>query len=197
VLVIADATARPRFIAADLLAQAEHDPLSQAILLTPSKSLAEAVREAAEELIVGLSRREILDQSLQRSRIVVVPNLQEAFDISNRYAPEHLIIHIVEAREWLDRVTSAGSVFLGQWTPEPLGDYCSGTNHVLPTYGYARAYSGLSVLDFLKRITVQEATPAGLLGLGPTAVAMARIEGLDAHALAVKTRIEVLKPAGT
>ena len=197
VLVIADATARPRFIAADLLAQAEHDPLSQAILLTPSKSLAEAVREAAEELIVGLSRREILDQSLQRSRIVVVPNLQEAFDISNRYAPEHLIIHIVEAREWLDRVTSAGSVFLGQWTPEPLGDYCSGTNHVLPTYGYARAYSGLSVLDFLKRITVQEATPAGLLGLGPTAVTMARIEGLDAHALAVKTRIEVLKPAGT
>ncbi|NCZ71709.1 MAG: hypothetical protein EBY80_16460, partial [Actinobacteria bacterium] len=145
--VIADATARPRFIASDLLAQAEHDPLSQSVLLTPSKSLAEAVREAAEELLIGLSRREILDQSLQRSRIVVVSNLQEAFDISNRYAPEHLIIHIVEAREWLDRVTSAGSVFLGQWTPEPLGDYCSGTNHVLPTYGYARAYSGLSVLD--------------------------------------------------
>jgi len=112
--------------------------------------------------------------------------------VANTYAAEHLILEVREPRRWLERVRSAGSVFLGAWSPEAMGDYCSGTNHVLPTYGYARAYSGLSVLDFVKRITVQELSPAGLRSLGPTAVSLARLEGLDAHADAVTRRLAAL-----
>lgn len=192
VLVIADETANPAFVAADLLAQAEHDPLSQAILLTTSKELANAVRASALARLPALSRRDILEQSLQRSRLIVVGDVATAFRISNEYAPEHLILHLPEARQYLESITSAGSIFLGPWSPEPMGDYCSGTNHVLPTYGYARAYSGLSVHDFLKRITVQELTPEGLRNLGPTASILAGIEGLDAHALAVDLRLASL-----
>jgi histidinol dehydrogenase len=192
VLVIADDGANPVFVAADLLAQAEHDPLSQAILLTTSKELADAVRTSALAQLPNLSRREILEQSLQRSRLIVVSELATALRISNDYAPEHLILQLRDARQYLPVITSAGSIFLGAWSPEPMGDYCSGTNHVLPTYGYARAYSGLSVHDFLKRITVQELTPDGLRGLGPTASVLAGIEGLDAHALAVDLRLAAL-----
>lgn len=192
VLVIADDAANPAFVAADLLAQAEHDPLSQAILLTTSRELAEAVRTSALAQLPKLSRRDILDQSLQRSRLIVVSDLATALRISNDYAPEHLILQLRDARQHLPAITSAGSIFLGAWSPEPMGDYCSGTNHVLPTYGYARAYSGLSVHDFLKRITVQELTPDGLRGLGPTASVLAGIEGLDAHALAVDLRLAAL-----
>lgn len=192
VLVIADEHADPAFVAADLLAQAEHDPLSQAILLTPSRALAEAVRARALEFREQLTRRSILDQSLARSRVIVVADVDQAIDISNAYAPEHLILQIRDARGVLERIRAAGSIFLGAWSPEPLGDYCSGTNHVLPTYGYARAYSGLSLADFQRRITVQELTPAGLRDLGPTASALARLEGLDAHALAVDLRLTAL-----
>jgi histidinol dehydrogenase len=192
VLVIADDAANPAFVAADLLAQAEHDPLSQAILLTTSRELAEAVRTSALAQLPKLSRRDILDQSLQRSRLIVVSDLATVLRISNDYAPEHLILQLRDARQHLPAITSAGSIFLGAWSPEPMGDYCSGTNHVLPTYGYARAYSGLSVHDFLKRITVQELTPDGLRGLGPTASVLAGIEGLDAHALAVDLRLAAL-----
>jgi histidinol dehydrogenase len=192
VLVIADDGANPAFVAADLLAQAEHDPLSQAILLTTSKELADAVRTSALAQLPNLSRREILEQSLQRSRLIVVSELATALRISNDYAPEHLILQLRDARQYLPAITAAGSIFLGAWSPEPMGDYCSGTNHVLPTYGYARAYSGLSVHDFLKRITVQELTPDGLRGLGPTASVLAGIEGLDAHALAVDLRLAAL-----
>jgi histidinol dehydrogenase len=192
VLVIADEAANPAFVAADLLAQAEHDPLSQAILLTTSKALADAVRTNALAQLPKLSRRDILEQSLQRSRLIVVSDLVTALRISNDYAPEHLILQLRDARQYLSAITSAGSVFLGAWSPEPMGDYCSGTNHVLPTYGYARAYSGLSVHDFLKRITVQELTPEGLRDLGPTASVLAGIEGLDAHALAVDLRLAAL-----
>lgn len=192
VLVIADEAARPEFVAADLLAQAEHDPLSQAILLTTSRELAEAVQTSALAQLAKLSRRDILEQSLQRSRLIVVSDLATALRISNDYAPEHLILQLRDARKHLPAITSAGSIFLGAWSPESMGDYCSGTNHVLPTYGYARAYSGLSVHDFLKRITVQELTPDGLRGLGPTASVLAGIEGLDAHALAVDLRLAAL-----
>ncbi len=192
VLVIADEAANPAFVAADLLAQAEHDPLSQAILLTTSKALADAVRTNALAQLPKLSRRDILEQSLQRSRLIVVSDLVTALRISNDYAPEHLILQLRDARQYLSAITSAGSVFLGAWSPEPMGDYCSGTNHVLPTYGYARAYSGLSVHDFLRRITVQELTPEGLRDLGPTASVLAGIEGLDAHALAVDLRLAAL-----
>lgn len=192
VLVIADEAANPAFVAADLLAQAEHDPLSQSILLTTSKELAAAVRVSALDQLPKLSRRDILEQSLQRSRLIVVSDLATALRISNDYAPEHLILQLQNARQYLPAITSAGSIFLGAWSPEPMGDYCSGTNHVLPTYGYARAYSGLSVHDFLKRITVQELTPDGLRDLGPTASVLAGIEGLDAHALAVDLRLAAL-----
>jgi histidinol dehydrogenase len=194
VLVIADETARAEFVAADLLAQAEHDTQAQAILVTPSRALAETVSAAVASQAGTLSRRAILVQSLAGSRCIVVKDLESALDVANDYAPEHLILEVREPRRWLTRVASAGSVFLGTWSPEPMGDYCSGTNHVLPTYGYARAYSGLSVLDFVKRITVQELTPEGLRALGPIAVSLAHLEGLDAHAGAVTRRLAALDP---
>jgi histidinol dehydrogenase len=193
VLVIADDSARAEFVAADLLAQAEHDPLAQAILVTPSQSLAAAVQAEVANQQRQLSRTSVLAASVGQSRILRVPDLGVALEVSNAYAPEHLILQIRDARRWLERVTNAGSVFLGDWTPEPMGDYCSGTNHVLPTYGHARAYSGLSLLDFVKRITVQEITPDGLRDLGPTAATLADLEGLDGHASAVNRRLAVLR----
>ena len=196
VLVIADESARAEFVAADLLAQAEHDTQAQAILLTPSRALAEAVVAAVTSQTRALSRRSILEQSLSSSRCIVVRDLASALEVANEYAAEHLILEVREPRRWLERVVSAGSVFLGAWSPEPMGDYCSGTNHVLPTYGYARAYSGLSVLDFVKRITVQELSPEGLRALGPVAVTLARLEGLDAHAGAVTRRLAALTAEG-
>ena len=192
VLVVADDTARADFVAADLLAQAEHDGQSQAILITPSRKLAQATSEAIRTQLGSLSRRSILDKSLASSRCIVVSDLDTAIRVANEYAAEHLILQVSEPRRWLLQIYNAGSIFLGAWSPEPMGDYCSGTNHVLPTYGYARAYSGLSVLDFVKGVTVQELTPAGLRALGPTAVTLAELEGLDAHANAVTRRLAVL-----
>ena len=192
VLVIADETARPELVAADLLAQAEHDTQAQAILVTTSADLAAAAIVAVETQMGELSRREILEKSIASSRCIIVPDMETAIAVSNDYAPEHLILQVREPRKWLPQIQNAGSVFLGQWTPEPMGDYCSGTNHVLPTYGYARAYSGLSVIDFVKRMTVQELTPDGLRALGPTAVTLADLEGLDAHASAVSKRLALL-----
>lgn len=196
VLVVADATARADFVAADLLAQAEHDRLSQAILVTDHAPLAAAVVAEVARQMAARSRREILEESVASSRAIIVADLAEALDVSNRYAPEHLLLQVADARRWLAKVVHAGSVFLGHWTPEPMGDYCSGTNHVLPTYGYARAYSGLSLLDFSKRITVQELTAHGLRDLGPTAASLADLEGLDAHAEAVRLRLRELDRAG-
>ena len=193
VMVIADDSARAEFVAADLLAQAEHDPMSQALLITTSVKLAVQVAEAVREQLQNLSRRAILQQSMANSRILTVPNLEEALAVSDSYAPEHLIIETRNPRALLERVQHAGSVFLGSWTPEPMGDYCSGTNHVLPTYGYARAYSGLSVQDFTRRMTVQELSGEGLRELGPTASTLARLEGLDAHAAAVELRLAALR----
>jgi histidinol dehydrogenase len=193
VLVIADDSARADFVAADLLAQAEHDPMSQAILLTPSAALADAARQAALNHLSKVGRRDILVKSLQRSRILIVKDLSQAILLSNEYAPEHLLIQVENARSLLSKITAAGSIFLGHYSPEPMGDYCSGTNHVLPTYGYARAHSGLSLLDFLKRITVQELSTDGLRALGPTAQTLAELEGLDAHALAVSLRLRHLE----
>jgi histidinol dehydrogenase len=193
VLVIADDTARADFVAADLLAQAEHDGQAQAILVTPSRKLAEATATAIQSQLGRLSRRAILDKSLASSRCIVVSDLDTAMRVANEYAAEHLILEVSEPRRWLPQIHNAGSIFLGAWSPEPMGDYCSGTNHVLPTYGYARTYSGLSVLDFVKGVTVQELSPAGLRALGPTAVTLAELEGLDAHANAVTLRLGVLE----
>ena len=192
VMVIADADADPNFVAADLLAQAEHDPRAQALLVTPSAALAQAVAAAVEHQAATLSRRAILEHSLRASRTLVVADLESAVAVANAYAAEHLILEVREPRALLKHIINAGSVFLGAWSPEPMGDYCSGTNHVLPTYGYARAYSGLGVPDYLKRITVQELTPDGLRALGPIAVTLARLEGLDAHAAAVTCRLQAL-----
>jgi histidinol dehydrogenase len=192
VMVIADDEARPEFVAADLLAQAEHSPDAQAILVTTQPALAAAVFTQVQRQSALLSRAAILSESVEAMRLIVVDTLQTALDIANAYAPEHLILEIREARQWLPKISTAGAVFLGHWSPESLGDYCSGPNHTLPTYGYARSYSGLSLEDFQRRITVQELTPSGLKGLGPTARVLAGLEGLDAHAAAVSIRLEAL-----
>ncbi len=193
VLVIADDSARADFVASDLLAQAEHDPRSQAILVTTSRALAQQVATEVAAQLPARSRGSILEQSIAASRILIVPDLGMAISISEAYAPEHLIIQTRAPRTLLEQVHNAGSVFLGDWSPEPMGDYCSGTNHVLPTYGHARSYSGLSVTDFTRRMTVQELSADGLRALGPTAATLARLEGLDAHAAAVDLRLEALR----
>ena len=192
VLVIADERANPDFVAADLLAQAEHSADAQAILVTTSRALAEATIQQLETQMRRLGRESTLRESINHARLFIVDSLKTAFELSNAYAPEHLIVQVVNARDWLPSIRNAGSVFLGAWTPETMGDYCSGTNHVLPTYGFARAYSGLSLVDFQKRMTVQELSADGLRDLGPTAVTIAGLEGLDAHANAVQVRLRQL-----
>ncbi len=192
VLVIADEHANPAFVAADLLAQAEHSVDAQSILVTTSSTLVDQVMLELERQTALLSRESTLLQALAHARLIIVNDLATAFAVSNAYAPEHLIVQVNNARSWLPQIRNAGSVFLGPWTPETMGDYCSGTNHVLPTYGFARAYSGLSLADFMKRMTVQELSSAGLQDLGPTAVTIADLEGLDAHANAVKIRLASL-----
>ena len=193
VLVIADNSADPRAVALDLLSQAEHGVDSQVILVTDSETLADAADKEIAAALPDLPRQDIIEQSLAHSRCILVGSRAEALEVSNAYAPEHLIMQIREAREYLDSVINAGSIFLGPYTPESVGDYCSGTNHVLPTYGYARAYSGLSLADFQKRMSVQELTAEGLRGLQPTVSTLARLEGLDAHARAVEVRVEALQ----
>jgi histidinol dehydrogenase len=195
-MVIADDSARADFVAADLLAQAEHSPDAQALLVTTSAGLARDVTDHVQRQLTTLSRGAILEQSVRHIRLLVVDSLETAFGVANDYAPEHLLLEIREPRRWLAQVTAAGAVFLGSWSPESMGDYCSGPNHTLPTYGFARAYSGLSLEDFQRRITVQELSPAGLRGLGPTAQVLAGLEGLDAHAAAVTIRLEALERGG-
>src|SRR5690606_31608625 len=157
VLVIADDTANAAFVASDLLSQAEHGADSQVLLITTSARLADAVVAEVAAQAARLPRQELVAGALAHSSVIVVDDLAEAVALSNRYAPEHLILQVAEPRRWLTEVESAGSVFLGPWTPESLGDYCSGTNHVLPTYGYARCYSSLGLDAFLRSMTVQEA----------------------------------------
>jgi histidinol dehydrogenase len=193
VLVVADATARAEFVAADLLAQAEHSADAQVIFVTTSSALAERTAAEVEVQMQRLGRVDTLRQSIEHARLFVADTLDAAIELSNAYAPEHLILQVANARDWLPKVRNAGSVFLGAWTPETMGDYCSGTNHVLPTYGFAKAYSGLSLHDFLKRMTVQELTADGLRDLGPTAITLAALEGLDAHANAVRVRLAQLE----
>ena len=189
VLVIGDSNASPEFIAADLLSQAEHGVDSQVVFITDNAALAQEVRQETLAQLTLLSRESIAKRALENSRFIVVDNLEQAIEISNQYAPEHLILQVDEPREMLSRITNAGSVFLGRWTPESVGDYCSGTNHVLPTYGYAKAYSGLGVDQFLRQMTVQELSESGLEQLGDAVVSLAGLEGLDAHAAAVTRRL--------
>ena len=191
VLVIADAGADAAFVAADLLSQAEHGPDSQVLLLSDSAGLLDRVERELATQLAALPRADIARQALGRSRLVRVGELSEAFAISNAYAPEHLILALREPRAWLGQVQAAGSVFLGDHTPEALGDYCSGTNHVLPTNGAAHASSGVSVASFQNFISVQSASAAGIAAIGPCAVTIAEAEGLEAHANAVRLRLAV------
>lgn len=192
VLVIADETADPDFIAADLLSQAEHGPDSQVVLVTPSPIIADQVADAIEKQLKELSRSDIARKALGSSLLIIAESLTQCVSISNFYGPEHLIVQTKNPRELLPLLDNAGSIFLGKYSPESAGDYASGTNHVLPTYGYTKTYSSLGLADFSKRMTVQELTADGLKGLAPTVVTMADAEGLDAHKRAVTIRIEKL-----
>ncbi|EGR2424667.1 TPA: histidinol dehydrogenase [Vibrio cholerae] len=195
VLVIADETADANFIAADLLSQAEHGPDSQVVLVTPSPVLADQVTDAVQQQLKVLSRVSIAEKALASSLIIIAESLTQAVSISNYYGPEHLIVQTRNPRELVPLLDNAGSIFLGDWSPESVGDYASGTNHVLPTYGYTRTYSSLGLADFSKRMTVQELTADGLQLLAPTVVTMAEAEGLDAHKRAVTIRVEKLQKA--
>ena len=192
VMVIADEYARPDFIAADLLSQAEHGPDSQVVLVTSCSQIAEKVVSEVATQLKKLSRSNIAEKALDSSLIIISESLSQAVDISNVYGPEHLIIQTESPRELLPSIESAGSVFLGEWSPESAGDYASGTNHVLPTYGYTKTHSSLGLSDFMKRMTVQELSPTGLENLASTVVKMAEAEGLDAHKRAVTIRVETL-----
>ncbi len=195
VLVIADRQADPEFIAWDLLSQAEHGPDSQVLLLTDSTELAHAVIEKLQTLAPGTNRAAILEKSLAEARFIRVDDLSEAVRISNAYAPEHLIINTTEAAVLAEQVENAGSVFIGPWTPESLGDYCSGPNHVLPTYGWARSFGALGVSDFMRRMTLQQASRSALMEVGPTAQTLAAVEGLEAHGMAVTVRLRQAREA--
>lgn len=189
VLVVADEGANPVFVASDLLSQAEHGPDSQVILLSDSPGLIANVAIEVQKQLAKLSREAIAEKALANSRAVEVDSIETAIIISNSYAPEHLILALRNPQQFLPQVKSAGSVFLGDYAPESLGDYCSGTNHVLPTNGAARAYSGVSVASFQKSISIQTVSQAGLNAIGPCAVTMANAEGLQAHANAVLLRM--------
>ncbi|WP_394550498.1 histidinol dehydrogenase [Pantoea sp. SGAir0183] len=193
VLVIADDGATPAFVASDLLSQAEHGPDSQVILLTPSQGLAERVADAVEQQLAQLPRAATARKALESSRLIVARDLQQCVAISNRYGPEHLILQTRTPRDLVEQITSAGSVFLGDWSPESAGDYASGTNHVLPTYGYTATCSSLGLADFQKRMTVQELTPQGFMDLAATIETLAAAEQLDAHKNAVTLRVSALK----
>ncbi|MBN1114336.1 MAG: histidinol dehydrogenase [Oligoflexia bacterium] len=190
VLVIADDTSEPEFAAIDLLSQLEHGGDSQAVLVSPSTEIIDRTRESLARLVETLQRKDILRDSMENALFIKVDDINQAFEVSNLYAPEHLIVQIENAHKFVDMITCAGSVFLGKWTPESVGDYASGTNHVLPTYGFAKAYSGLSVESFQKKITVQELTREGLKSIGPVVELLAEMEKLDAHKEAVSKRLK-------
>lgn len=193
VLIIADDGANAEFVAADLLSQAEHGIDSQVMLLTMSNRIAAEVAQQTQAQLETLSRKSIAGQSIEKSRIIVVDDIETAIRISNRYGPEHLILHISNPRAALRDIRNAGSVFVGPWSPESVGDYCSGTNHVLPTYGYAKSFSGLGVEQFMRHMTVQELSQDGLKNIGKAVIDLAGLEGLDAHAAAVKRRLAYME----
>ncbi|WP_156308419.1 histidinol dehydrogenase [Sphingobacterium endophyticum] len=188
VLVIADESCNPAFVAADLLAQAEHGIDSQAVLVCTSENIAKAVEEEVQKQLEVLPRKELAEKAMLNSYIVIADTLQEAMDFSNLYAPEHLILETDEWKPLINKVLNAGSVFLGHLTPESAGDYASGTNHTLPTSGFARSYSGVSVDSFVKKITFQHITEEGLQQIGSTVEILAELEGLQAHKNAVSIR---------
>jgi histidinol dehydrogenase len=190
VLVIADDEANPQFIAADLLSQAEHGKDSQVVLVTTSQNIAKNVENEVIAQLSMLPRKEITEQALQNSFTLLVNNLDEAIEFSNQYAPEHLILHVEENTGYTNDIINAGSVFLGAYSPESVGDYASGTNHSLPTYGYARSFGGVSVESFMKTITFQSLTKEGLQRIASTVETLAELEELAAHKNAVSIRLQ-------
>ena len=190
VAVLADKTANPAYVASDLLSQAEHGIDSQSILITTSEELINAVQEEVEKQLSVLPRKEITEKSLSHSKLFLVSSIDEAIEMSNEYAPEHLIIETKDYMQVAERIVNAGSVFLGPYTPESAGDYASGTNHTLPTNGYAKAYSGVNLDSFTRKITFQEITREGIMNIGPTIETMAANEFLDAHKNAVTVRLK-------
>jgi histidinol dehydrogenase len=193
VLIIADKSADPAFIASDLLSQAEHGSDSQSVLVITEDADIQSISKEVELQLNKLPRKEFAKNALEKSFILIVESSDEAMKFSNRYAPEHLIINTADAEDLAEKVVNAGSVFIGPWTPESMGDYASGTNHTLPTYGYAKMYSGVSLNSFQKFITMQKISEEGLQKLGPTVETLAEIEGLQAHKNAVTLRLEKLK----
>ena len=191
--VIADETANPAFVAADLLSQAEHGVDSQVVLVTTSEKLLEEVEYEVQHQLSRLPRWEIAEKSLANSKLILVKDMDEAIELTNEYAPEHLIIETKDYMELAEKVVNAGSVFLGAYTPESAGDYASGTNHTLPTNGYAKAYSGVSLDSFIRKITFQEINREGIQNIGPAIEVMAANEHLDAHKNAVSVRLNSLK----
>lgn len=193
VMVIADKTAPAEFIAADFLSQAEHGPDSQSVLLTDSAEVLAATEAEIERQLASLPRREMMQKSLEHSRLIQLGSMEEIMEFANAYAPEHLIINTADAETLAGDVRSAGSVFIGPWSTESAGDYASGTNHTLPTSGYATAYSGVNLDSFCKKITYQRLTPEGVRSLASTVMAMAKAEGLEAHSHAMEVRKEALR----
>ncbi len=193
VLVYADETAIPAFVASDLLSQAEHGVDSQVVLVTPSEKFAKKVLKEINEQVEELPRKDIAKKALENSQIVVMKDQKQALALINQYAPEHLIIAVENEEEVVDAIYNAGSIFIGNFTPESAGDYASGTNHTLPTYGYAKNYSGVSLDSFLKKMTYQKISPEGLKNIGPTVEIMAANELLEAHKNAVTIRLNYLK----
>lgn len=193
VCVLADSSAYPAFVAADLLSQAEHGADSQVLLVTNSQELANAVEKELEIQLNKLSRKDLAIKSLDNSTCILIESMEQGLALVNAYAAEHLIIATAQPEELAEQVVNAGSIFLGHYSPESVGDYASGTNHTLPTNGYARAYSGVSVDSFVKKITLQQLSPAGLKDIAQTVTLMAMAEGLDAHANAVNVRLDFLK----
>lgn len=189
-MVVADNNANPVFVASDLLSQAEHDTLAQVICVVTSQKVAEAIKAEIDIQIATLPRKDIARQAMSKSRIIIASNRPDIIEVINRYAPEHLILQIKNPENLVPAIRNAGSIFLGEWTPESVGDYASGTNHTLPTYGAARAYSGVTLESFVKYISVQKLTRKGLERLGPTVETLAKMEGLEAHRRAVSLRLE-------
>ena len=193
VLIIADRTANPEFIAADLLSQAEHGPDSQVVMITDNQGIIERVKAEVEKQLKLLPRMEIALKALENSKLILLPSLNDCIDFSNLYAPEHLIINTSDTKELADKVINAGSVFLGNFSCESAGDYATGTNHTLPTNGFARNYSGVSTESFLRKISFQEITAEGIKNLGPSIERMAEAEFLNGHKNAVSVRLKSLQ----
>lgn len=192
-MVLADSSANPAFVASDLLSQAEHDTVAQVVCVAENQAVADAVEAEIEKQLETLSRAEIARESLGYGRMFIAEDRSNIIDIVNRYAPEHLIVQLRRPETYVGAIRHAGSIFVGPWTPESVGDYASGTNHTLPTYGAARAYSGVTLNSFLKFISIQRLTKKGLKRLGPVVERLAEMEGLDAHKNAVTLRLEALK----